>query len=361
APASFEPAASFEAPASFEPASPSPQAAPAFPETEDEPSFELPAADLPSFDASVEEPEAAPAALEGFGLPEGGPPRGAPLEPAAPAAVSQDPPEPAVSAPPESAVPQPMAAPPASAAPPPSSSPPPSPAAFDVAAPSPAAFEPPTPETFSAPLPTESGPPAESFKPPEPEVFTAPAPDFGAGPSAAAPIAQVYPAPTRQPSSDLLPSLDDITSSVAPPEMRPPEPVLGQASGAFQQVEEDDFEIASFTLRALSAALDAVLFGGLAFAAYLATQSLVIAGAVLAAGIVALYLSAALAGTSPGKRALGLTVYDSEGESRLGFVCAGVRLAVALLTAGVGFLMLAVHEDGRGLHDRVAGTWVYRQ
>ncbi|MEO1085463.1 MAG: RDD family protein, partial [Acidobacteriota bacterium] len=167
----------------------------------------------------------------------------------------------------------------------------------------------------------------------------------------------------RTTSADLLPALDDITASVGPMEMRPPEPIAGLATGAVPAQEEDEAELAGFGLRALAYLLDAVLFGGLAFAAFLVTERSLISSAVSLLGGVVVVVCWAVAGTSPGKRALGLTIVNSEGENQLGFTKAVLRAVGYVASAvplGVGFLMVAFTKDKRGLHDKIAGTWVYR-
>ena len=71
----------------------------------------------------------------------------------------------------------------------------------------------------------------------------------------------------------------------------------------------------------------------------------------------------ALAGTSPGKKALGIEVQGPDGSPRLGFLRAAIRGAgcsLCLLTLGIGFLMAVFTKDGKGLHDRIAGTTVRR-
>lgn len=79
--------------------------------------------------------------------------------------------------------------------------------------------------------------------------------------------------------------------------------------------------------------------------------------------VIGLYLGWALAGRSPGKVALGLVIEDIEGNSRLGFLRAAIRVAgsvLSALTLGIGFLLVLFRDDRRALHDRIAGTWVRR-
>lgn len=68
-------------------------------------------------------------------------------------------------------------------------------------------------------------------------------------------------------------------------------------------------------------------------------------------------------GATPGKSLLGLVVQTESGETPIGFGRALLRLLgyfVSGLTACIGFLMIAISKDKRGLHDRIAGTRVTR-
>lgn len=68
-------------------------------------------------------------------------------------------------------------------------------------------------------------------------------------------------------------------------------------------------------------------------------------------------------GDSPGKRLLGLRVCDLDGTPGIGGGRALLRFAgyvVGLLTLGVGFLVAGLSAGRRGLHDRLAGTYVGR-
>jgi uncharacterized RDD family membrane protein YckC/type II secretory pathway pseudopilin PulG len=76
----------------------------------------------------------------------------------------------------------------------------------------------------------------------------------------------------------------------------------------------------------------------------------------------ALYESSARQAT-PGKHAAGLIVTDLRGQ-RISFGRATARLfakALNTLTLGVGWIMVGVTEQKRGLHDRVAGTVVFQR
>ena len=68
-------------------------------------------------------------------------------------------------------------------------------------------------------------------------------------------------------------------------------------------------------------------------------------------------------GATPGKSLLGLTVVTVSGETPIGYGRALLRLvgyAVSSFLLGLGFLLIALSPDRRGLHDRIAGTRVTR-
>jgi uncharacterized RDD family membrane protein YckC len=72
----------------------------------------------------------------------------------------------------------------------------------------------------------------------------------------------------------------------------------------------------------------------------------------------------ALRGTTPGKRLFGLRVLGMNGETPIGWQRAMMRLIGYMingLVMGIGFLLIAVSEDKRGLHDRLADTRVLRR
>ena len=94
------------------------------------------------------------------------------------------------------------------------------------------------------------------------------------------------------------------------------------------------------------------------------TTGLVLASLVSAA-VLSLYSPALIKlwGTTAGKRAFDLYVLCSDGE-RCGFWRAfgrQVASSLSLLLLGVGYLMVAVRADNRGLHDFIAGTAVIRR
>lgn len=68
-------------------------------------------------------------------------------------------------------------------------------------------------------------------------------------------------------------------------------------------------------------------------------------------------------GATPGKSLLGLTVVTDSGETPIGYGRALLRLvgyAASAFLLGLGFLLIALSPDRRGLHDRIAGTRVTR-
>lgn len=88
-------------------------------------------------------------------------------------------------------------------------------------------------------------------------------------------------------------------------------------------------------------------------------------------GVVTLLLSIvypvyfwALRGATPGKRILGLRVMSMEGETPIGWQRALLRVIGYMISGfvmGIGFLLIAVSDDKRGLHDRLADTRVLRR
>jgi len=72
----------------------------------------------------------------------------------------------------------------------------------------------------------------------------------------------------------------------------------------------------------------------------------------------------ALRGATPGKRLFGLRVLSMDGETPIGWQRAMLRVIGYMingLVMGIGFLLIAVSEEKRGLHDRLADTRVLRR
>ena len=68
-------------------------------------------------------------------------------------------------------------------------------------------------------------------------------------------------------------------------------------------------------------------------------------------------------GATPGKSLMGLSVETEDGESPIGLSTAALRFVgyiVSGITLGAGFFLIALSDDRRGLHDRIAGTRVVR-
>jgi uncharacterized RDD family membrane protein YckC len=69
-------------------------------------------------------------------------------------------------------------------------------------------------------------------------------------------------------------------------------------------------------------------------------------------------------GATPGKSLLGLKIVTTEGDSPIGIKSAVLRLIGYMINGfifGIGFLLIALSEDKRGLHDRIAETTVVRR
>jgi pSer/pThr/pTyr-binding forkhead associated (FHA) protein/uncharacterized RDD family membrane protein YckC len=69
-------------------------------------------------------------------------------------------------------------------------------------------------------------------------------------------------------------------------------------------------------------------------------------------------------GATPGKSLLGLKIITTDGHSPIGMKSAVLRLVGYMIngfTFGIGFLLIALSEDKRGLHDRIAETAVVRR
>jgi uncharacterized RDD family membrane protein YckC len=72
----------------------------------------------------------------------------------------------------------------------------------------------------------------------------------------------------------------------------------------------------------------------------------------------------ALRGATPGKQVFGLRVISMDGETPIGWQRAMLRIIGYMINGfvmGIGFLLIAVSEEKRGLHDRLADTRVLRR
>lgn len=91
----------------------------------------------------------------------------------------------------------------------------------------------------------------------------------------------------------------------------------------------------------------------------------------IAGGVASLLLSIvyplyfwAVRGATPGKQVLGLRVHGTDGETPIGWRRAMLRVmgyTINSLVLGIGFLLIAISHDKRGLHDRLADTCVVRR
>ncbi len=71
----------------------------------------------------------------------------------------------------------------------------------------------------------------------------------------------------------------------------------------------------------------------------------------------------ALFGATPGKRLLGIRIYDANGRQGIGFVRAAIRTLstyISTFTLLIGYIMAAFRRDKRALHDLIAGTYPTR-
>ncbi len=271
---------------------------------------------------------------------------------------------------------------------------------------------PPTPEasppTFQPPSPAAAAPelPAVAPEPPavapEPPAATPEPPLAAPEPPAVVPEPLVKPLPTgpasmatsdnvgdrtdvRQPappadseeerSGEMLPSLDGFDTTLGPGTPIPESMLRAQESMAKVREESQSEEplpkpyeqpiqvppMAGFGPRLLATLLDDVWVLALSAGAWISLQEV---GAAVAGGVSFLVILTgwAIWGTTPGKRLLGLYICTEDGQAGLGMARSLLRLVgylVSILSLGVGFLMI-LSSSRRGLHDRIAGTYVRR-
>lgn len=214
---------------------------------------------------------------------------------------------------------------------------------------------------------------------PEPPVFK-PAPKAPlrlpepAPPAAVSPAGaeEVPPAPSRS-GDELLPSLDGFDATLGPgspiPEsmLRAQENVAkvrAQVQEPLPKLYEQPIQVppmAGFWVRLVAVLLDDLWMLALSAAGWLSLQE--VGAAVAGATSLLVILSGwAIWGTTPGKRVLGLYVCTADGQTGLGVARAALRLFgyfVSTLLLGIGFLMV-LSSSKRGLHDRIADTYVRR-
>lgn len=150
------------------------------------------------------------------------------------------------------------------------------------------------------------------------------------------------------------------TPAAAAPWAPEPPSVSGSPGGAIHQP-------AGFWIRALAVWLDALWMTIFLLVVSLPlkdTLALMIPGLLsLALGIGVPVVGWGRFGTTPGKRVLGLWVCTVEGDVGIGSGRAALRWLGYLVSGaalGVGFLMVGLAADKRGLHDHIAGTYVCR-
>lgn len=114
--------------------------------------------------------------------------------------------------------------------------------------------------------------------------------------------------------------------------------------------------------------LDFVWMGGVIFALSLvargAAAQLALSVVIAGLGVLVPVVGWARWGATPGKAILGLSVCTLDGTAGIGLGRAIVRwlgYLLSLLVAGIGFLMVGLTAEKRGLHDHLAGTYVGRR
>lgn len=169
----------------------------------------------------------------------------------------------------------------------------------------------------------------------------------------------------RQPSStgELLPSLDDLDAAIGTPGMQDPLASRGATTQVPSGVPFGE-PCAGFGIRFLAYLMDALLMGAVLTAAVIFSGSdplyTSLASLVSAAVI---FFGWSIWGTTPGKRVFNLYLHGEDGQTGIGFLRAFIRMvaySISFALFGIGFLMIAFTKDHRGLHDRIARTWVYR-
>lgn len=187
------------------------------------------------------------------------------------------------------------------------------------------------------------------------------------------PVRETPPVLSTRPNrrSDLEPELVKGGSDEVPAALRSPRP-RPRPSAASAAAKGD--ETAGFGIRLLAFLVDEMilgiplLLGGLvwmtSFASGPSTSLITTAFSVYNLFCILYYVFFwGGRGATPGKSLLGLTVVTVSGETPIGYGRALLRLfgyAVSSFLLGLGFLLIALSPDRRGLHDRIAGTRVTR-
>ena len=170
----------------------------------------------------------------------------------------------------------------------------------------------------------------------------------------------------RQPSSagELLPSLDDLDAAIGAPGIQDPLAAGQKGTGTVPVGVPWGEPCAGFGIRFLAYLLDMLWIVGVQTAAMIFSSSdPIFTGAASLLTTLVIFLGWSIWGTTPGKRVVGLYLHGEDGQTGIGFLRAFIRMVGYLLSSlplGAGFLMILFTKDHRGLHDRIARTWVYR-
>lgn len=108
---------------------------------------------------------------------------------------------------------------------------------------------------------------------------------------------------------------------------------------------------AGFVIRLLAQIIDIIACSIIAAIPYI--------GRIIAIFYETLFIG--LLGTTPGKMAFGLVVIDEKGRYPIGLVRAFLRFIgkiISGLIIFIGFLLIIVDDKKRGLHDKIASTYV---
>jgi uncharacterized RDD family membrane protein YckC len=194
-----------------------------------------------------------------------------------------------------------------------------------------------------------------------------------AGGAVTSALSKVSGAPAPQGDPDPSPSsLRRAAPRAADPPIARPQAALGEPAGFWVRLAAYSIDSAIVSLPVLVASSAWAFWlleqGGEAAVPELTPRVFLLP---IVGGVASLVLSIvypvyfwALRGATPGKRLFGLRVLAMNGETPIGWQRAMMRLIGYMingLVMGIGFLLIAVSEDKRGLHDRLADTRVLRR
>lgn len=171
-------------------------------------------------------------------------------------------------------------------------------------------------------------------------------------------------------AGSLLPTLDELDGAITGPEMDLPYPPDRDPTEPVPVVIVNPRRRdagAGFMPRAIATLFDMTWISALVVGTWIASQgNQLLTLGVSTACQLAIVVGWAVWGTSPGKKTLGLAIEGTTPNpgGGIGFLRAVIRAAgylVSGLALGIGFLMIAFTAEKRGLHDRIAGTWVRRR